>query len=388
MHRARHHLAGTQRRARHTGHLGERALERLLGAGRVHEGRGRLGVAPATKRLERGVHGDRAGAASADEQHTPLHRDREQEHVPVGHLSHPRGERRHVLDVLVRLRPGGDHPQPRDLALRAAGGKLPEQVALLGLERAAQVPAEERLIGAEPHARGERLDVPEGRRGVRERAGVLVNAERERGRVHRRDLDAPVEQHLQHAGHDAAVGGHERVAGRGLAGAVVVERDHLDVFPAAQRGEATEPLGARHLDQHEPPDRAMVHGPGLDARDLVRVQVVELAHIAVDAPVQAHARTGIQQLAGQHPREGVEVDVRVRKDQRVDRDCRGHRPRPDSRSVRQPPGTGTARRSGLVLRCRPPRRPYTIIASPTAKGSVAARYTAFRNATASDIVAL
>jgi len=57
------------------------------------------------------------------------------------------------------------------------------------------------------------------------------------------------------------------------------------------------------------------------------MQVEELAHVSVGAPMQADSRAGIQQLRGQHRREGVEVDVRVRQDQRLDRDLGGHRNR-------------------------------------------------------------
>ena len=62
-----------------------------------------------------------------------------------------------------------------------------QQLALVALQRAAQVAGELLLVRAEPHAGGQRLDVAVGGRGVRERPGVLVDAERERGRVHRRD---------------------------------------------------------------------------------------------------------------------------------------------------------------------------------------------------------
>ena len=54
------------------------------------------------------------------------------------------------------------------------------------------------------------------------------------------------------------------------------------------------------------------------------MQVVELAHVAVHAAVQADARARIQELRREHARERVEVGVRVRQDQRLDWDLGGH----------------------------------------------------------------
>src|SRR5205814_4964320 len=76
---------------------------------------------------------------------------------------------------------------------------------------------------------------------------------------------------------------------------------------------------------HDPPHRVAVDGRRLDARNLVRVQVVELADVSVYASVQADSSARVEKLGGQHPRERVEVDVRVRKDQRMDRDRGRHR---------------------------------------------------------------
>jgi hypothetical protein len=151
-----------------------------------------------------------------------------------------------------------------------------------------------------------------------------VDAERKRGRVHRGDRDSPLEQELEHRCDHAAVPAHDRRAFV-LGLAVVIEGDHLDVVAAMERGEFAEAVGARDLDEHKALHGVTVDRRGLDARDLVRVQVVELAHVPVHAAVQADARARIQQLRGEHPSERVEIDVRVREDQRMDRDLGSHR---------------------------------------------------------------
>ena len=133
----------------------------------------------------------------------------------VAHARHQRGRVVDVAACAVRPRPRPAAPRPR--ARCGPRSSRPQQLALVALQRAAQVARELLLVRAEAHAGGERLDVALGRRRVRERAGVLVDPERERGRVHRRDRDPALEQQPEHRGHHAAVAGDKRgIARRGL----------------------------------------------------------------------------------------------------------------------------------------------------------------------------
>jgi hypothetical protein len=153
-----------------------------------------------------------------------------------------------------------------------------------------------------------------------------MDPERERRRMHRRDADAAVEQEPQHRRHDAAVAAHDRrlTCGCTLMPGVVVEGHHLHAVASCKLGQVAEALRVGDLHEHHSPHAVALQGRRLHRRDLVGMQVVELAHVAVHAPLQADATTGVQKLRRKHAGERIEVGVRVRDDQRLDGDGRAH----------------------------------------------------------------
>jgi hypothetical protein len=289
VHRARHHIARTQRRLRHAGHLGKCPLQDRAGVPFVNHRGGGLRMPASTDRRQGLVDRKGGSPASPDDERPFLHGDAEQQRVPVGDLPDARHQGRDVFDIRCAPRCSTDDSQPFHFALLTTIGEKTKQFALLRLERAPQVACEELLVGACSQAGGKRFDVALGRRGVGQRSRVLVNAEREGGCLHRRDGNSPLEQEPQHGRHDAAVLGRERCGAVERLVAVVIEDDDLHVALPGEVRQVAEPGEVRHLDEHQPPDGVPVERRGLDARDHLRVQIEELAHVAVDPTVKADA---------------------------------------------------------------------------------------------------
>ena len=217
-----------------------------------------------------------------------------------------------------------------------------EQGALLLGERRAQVLGDDVLAGTVAEAPRERLRVPHADPGIPERAGVLVDAEREDGRLERGDRDLALGEDPDHRRRERAVLREHEVLGlhpvRRLAGMVVEDHD-LDRGIARDALELAEALRMHRLDDDEPPDRARVDSPGLEQLQLVRMQAVELPHVSVEGARERDHRARVQAPRGEHRSERVEVRVRVRDDDvhdpRLDPDARippsgdasAHRPR-------------------------------------------------------------
>ena len=171
---------------------------------------------------------------------------------------------------------------------------------------------------------------------VAERAGVLVDAEREDCRLERRDVDLPLGQDRHHRRRERAVLREDEVlrlhpVGR-LAG-VVVEDDDLDLGVARDLLELAQALRCDGLDHDQPPDRRGVDAAGLGELELVGVQPVELPHVPVQRAGQRDRRARVQPPGGEHGPERVEVRVRVGDD-----DVHGTKVSP---ALHQPPLWGT-----------------------------------------------
>ena len=188
--RARHHVAarssGGSRDARDLARAPASSdLVRVLAARRspMRPGRGRRrrAAASAASTASAGVR------LRADHQHPPLHRDSEEQRVPVGDVADA------VTQATRRPRPSSSARaaavttrRPATSRSRAVADQLAQQLALrrAAAGRAGSAPSCS-WFGPEAQARGQRLDVARRGRGVGQRPGVLVDAERERGRVHR-----------------------------------------------------------------------------------------------------------------------------------------------------------------------------------------------------------
>ena len=153
--------------------------------------------------------------------------------------------------------------------------------------------------------------------GIAERARVLVDAEGEDGGLERRHLELALGEDPDHRRRQRAVVGEHEVLGldpvRRLAG-VVVEDDDLDLGVAGDALELAEALRLHRLDDDQPADGVEVDAPGLRDLELVRVQAVELAHVAVERAGERDDRARIEPPRGEHGRERVEVRVRVGDD--------------------------------------------------------------------------
>ncbi len=184
-------------------------------------------------------------------------------------------------------------------------------------ERTVQVFRDEVLTGAVAEAPGERVDVPLGRRGMGERARVLVDAEREDGRLEHRRFELALCQDADERGRQRAVGrenGGVRLDPVGKLDAVVVEENLLDCRVQGDLLELAEARCVHRLDDDETPDRVDLQPTALhDRAELVGVQAVEVA----DVPVQRtdrDDRARIEPARGEHRRECVEIGVPVSGD--------------------------------------------------------------------------
>jgi hypothetical protein len=312
----RHHVARAPRlpqRSRHRfDHQPPRLLERQAG-----DGRRRALVAAAA---ERG--GQRAGvdplAAAARDQHDPLlHLDEHDERPAVGQVDQLVGQVADAVDVL-RPRDGRDQ-QLLPAGVHRLDGLLEreQQPALGSRERRVQELEHELLARPVTHAPGERVRVALGRRQVGERAGVLVDPEREDGRLERRRHQLALGEDGHHRRRQRAVAGEHRrlrVDPAGQVVAVVVEDDDLRLAAQRDRLELAQPRGLRRLHDDQAPDRAGLEPGRLHQLELVGVQPHEVADVAVERPGQRDDRAGVEPARGELRRERVEVGVPVRGD--------------------------------------------------------------------------
>ena len=201
----------------------ERPLERR---------RRRAGMAAAAER--RGERGrvELGRLAADDAEHAAVHLDQADEGAGLGEVDELVRERR---DAGVRgcARRGGKHDlEARDLLRLERFEQRGEELPLLRRERRVQVRAHFVLARAVMEAPGERVGVAAGRRGVREGARVLVDAEREDGRLERRHRELALREHADQRRRQRSVVGEHGRLGRDPVGelvTVVVEDDLLDL---------------------------------------------------------------------------------------------------------------------------------------------------------------
>jgi hypothetical protein len=166
-------------------------------------------------------------------------------------------------------------------------------------------------------APGERLGVADAGVRVAERARVLVDPEREDGRLQRRDRDLPLGQDPDHRRRQRAVLREDEVLRLhpvGSLAGMVVEDDDLDGGVSGHLLELAQALAVDGLDHDQAPDRRRVEPAGLDQLEVVGVQPVELPDVPVQGAGERDRRAGVEPACGQHRPESVEVRVRVGDD--------------------------------------------------------------------------
>ena len=270
---------------------------------------------------ERG--GERGGVelgdpAAHDAEHAGCHLDEHGERLRVGEVDELR---RQVRDAEVDRLVGRRREQQLVAGDGQRLGRLEEQTEQLALfvdQRRLEIRRDQILIRAAPHAPRERLRVARRRARIRQRAGVLVNAEREDGCLERRRLELALREHADECRRQRSVVAEHRALRRdpvGRLAAVMVEDDGLHGEVARNGLEVSEPAGVRRVDGDQPADRVDLQPRRLDDRaELVRVQAVEVADVPVQRAGERDHRVRIEPTRGQHRREGVEVRVAVRGD--------------------------------------------------------------------------
>ncbi len=266
---------------------------------------------------------------------------------------------REVRDSLHVARPAErrhEHVQAVDVVRLERVDERVEQLALVGGERRVEVALEQLLARAVPQAprQGVRVALP--RRRIRQRARVLVDAEREDRRLERRHGDLPLGEDADERRRQRPVLGQDDVLRprpvRRLTG-VMVEHHLLHVRVERQRLELRQPAGARRLDDDQPAHRAQLETRRLDELQLLRVQPAQLPDVAVQRAGHADDGTRIEMADGEHRRERVEVGVRVRGN-----DCLGPHgteivPLRSVRPARRPRSRRARRPAALRLRSLP-----------------------------------
>ena len=129
---------------------------------------------------------DRFRATPDDDEDPLVHLHEEHEDTRVGEIHDLVREVRDCIDVLGPAN-GCDQYVVRRNRLQPLH-EVGEELALVRGERRMEVLGDEVLARSVAEAPGERVDVALGRRRVRQRAGVLVDTEREGGRLERRRL--------------------------------------------------------------------------------------------------------------------------------------------------------------------------------------------------------
>ena len=314
--RARHDLArsdGLARRLRERlAHACERLVERAL-----ERRRGRTGVASAAQSLGERARVELGRLRAGDAEDAAAHLDQADERAGLGQVDELVGEGGDAHVGRLGGGRGDDDLGAGDLLGRERVEQGREQLALLGGEGRVEVAAHLLLAGAMVEAPGQRVGVSARGRGVRERARVLVDAEREDGRLERRDGDLPLGEHPDERGRQSRVLREHGLLRRDPAGqlvAVVVEDDLLDLRVERDRLELAEPRRVHRLDDDEPLDRAQVEAGRLADVEFVGVQTVELAHVPRERAGQRRDGALVEPAHGEERRERVEVGVRVRGD--------------------------------------------------------------------------
>jgi hypothetical protein len=189
--------------------------------------------------------------AAGDRENPVVHLDEQGEGLAVGQVDDLVRKVRDAVDV---ARPGDgaeEHLDAGQLVRLEHAEQGREELALLLGQRRVEELGEQLLARAVAQAPGQGLRIALGRRRVRERARVLVDPEREGGRLEGRHRELTLREHADEGGRECAVlGKHGVLRGgpvRGLA-RVVVEDDRLDGRVDRDRLELAQPGGMSGLD--------------------------------------------------------------------------------------------------------------------------------------------
>ncbi len=297
----RHDLARGERPSHGARQRGEHERPRFVERSAI-DGRGRLGVTAAAERAgeRRGVELGHAGARDAEDPLPHLHeRD---EAARIGEVDELVDEVRDPVDVLGPGDRGDEHLEAAGVVRLDPGDERLEERALLRPQGRVQVLGDHVLARAVAQAPAERVGVALGHRRIRERARVLVDAEREHGRLERGRLDLALGEDPDERGRERAVLREDEVLLAqpvGPLGLVVIEDDHLDAGPQRDLLELTQALGVDGLDDDQALDRLVVDRSRVGDLELVGMQPEELADVAVHRPGQRGDRARIEAPCGE-----------------------------------------------------------------------------------------
>ena len=222
-----------------------------------------------------------------------------------------------AVDVGRPRNGGHEHLETGDRARLERRDEGVEQRSFLLREGRAKVLGDDLLARSVAQAPGERLGVADAHAGIGQRPRVLVDAERENGRLEGCDGELPLGKDPHHRRRQCAVLREDEVLGlhpvRRLAG-MVVEDDDVDGRIAGDALELAQALRVHGLDDDQPPDRVQLDPACLEQLELIGVQAVELPDVPVQGAGKRDRSAGIQPPGGEHGAERVEVRVRVRDD--------------------------------------------------------------------------
>ena len=315
--RSRHDVSCDRRRASRCPQSVHHALARDGEALPGDRGRCLCVTATPERRGDRGRI-DSFRPAPDDGENTLVHLHQEDERTRIRQVDDLVREIRDAVDVL-----GPAHGREVDVLLWRVDRlerveQLLQQAPLRRCQRRVKVLVHEILTRAVAEAPRESVDVALRRGRIGQRARVLVNPERERGRDERRRQELPLGKYPDERRRERSVRGQD-CSIRGdpvgeLVLGMVVEEDLLDVGIERDGLELTQPRRARHLDDDQASDRIELEPAGLrHGTELLGMQTVEVA----DVPVQCRDcddGLGVEHARGQHRPERVEVGVAVRRD--------------------------------------------------------------------------
>ncbi len=312
--RLRHHVTCAQRLLDRPGQRGQQLRARIRQRP-AEDGRRSLLVTASAEGGSRSGSVERRRTAANDAEDTPLHLHEQHQAATVGEVDDLVREVRDSLHVARPAERRHEHVQAVEVVRLQCVDERVEQLALVGGERRVEVALEQLLARAVPQAPRQCVRVALPRRRIRQRARVLVDAEREDRCLERRHGDFPLGEDADERRRQRPILGQDDVLRprpvRRLAG-VMVEHHFLHLRIERQRLELGQPAGARRLDDDQPPHRVQLETRRLDELQLLRVQPAQLPDIAVQRAGQADDGARIEVAHGEHRRERVEVGVRVR----------------------------------------------------------------------------
>ena len=230
---------------------------------------------PAPAERSRNSRGVEFGHARADDtEDSAVHLHETDKRAGVRQVDDLVRQVRHAVDVVGPANRRDEYFEARDIVLLNGRQERIEERPLPLSERCVEVVGDHVLAGAVAKAPRERLSVPERDAGIAERAGVLVDPERENSRLQRRHLDLTLGQDRHHRRREGPVFGTDDVVRPHpveLVFNMVVEQDDFDLRIARDALEVSKPSGMRRLHDDEPLDGAQVDTALLRDLQLLRV---------------------------------------------------------------------------------------------------------------------